>query len=59
MPLAPVPGREPNNWLCHPLPLFMAVSMILNTWRIRRGGLTLDLAPRMPVMTEYVGQPRP
>ena len=32
-PLAPVVGPERKNWLRHPLPLFMAVSMILNTRR--------------------------
>ena len=30
--LAPVLGPEQKNWLCHPLPLFMAVSMIPNMW---------------------------
>ena len=29
--LAPVLGPSQKNWLCHPLPLFMAVSMIPNT----------------------------
>ena len=32
LPLAPVIAPEQKNWPCHPLPLFMAVSMILNLW---------------------------
>ena len=31
-PLAAVLGPEQKQWLCHPLPLFMAVSMIPNMW---------------------------
>ena len=27
-------GPYQKNWLCHPLPLFMAVSMITNTWYV-------------------------
>ena len=32
--LAPMLGPYQKNWLCHPLPLFMAVSMITNTWYV-------------------------
>ena len=30
--LAPVLGPQQKSWLCHPIPLFMAVSMMQNTW---------------------------
>ena len=28
--IAPILGPEPKRWICHPVPLFMAVSMMLN-----------------------------
>ena len=45
LPPTPVLGPEQNNGLCHPLPLFMPASSILNMWhscsyRMRHSWLT-------------------
>ena len=59
--LAPARGLQPKNWLCDPIPQFMAVSMIRNMWhsscyeyRMRHSWLTKVWGFMLgPARTEY------